>query len=156
MLDDEKKLQLLKRHIEHVQDDCEKLSEYLIENGEIDLARELIKNSMIHDISKFEKFEFDHIFDRNDPLFNKALEHHYRHKFGTHHPQHFQDGIHEMNRVQIAECVCDWKARSEEFGTSFIYWIEHTATKRFNFCKSDSVYDTIHELTDHILEKAFV
>ncbi len=38
----------------------------------------------------------------------KGLKHHY--EYNDHHPEHFGDGIHEMNLMQIVEMLCDWRA----------------------------------------------
>ncbi len=38
----------------------------------------------------------------------EGLEHHY--DVNDHHPEHFDDGIHAMNLVQMVEMLCDWKA----------------------------------------------
>lgn len=37
-----------------------------------------------------------------------GLRHHYAHN--DHHPEHFDDGIHEMHVGQLVEMLCDWKA----------------------------------------------
>lgn len=39
-----------------------------------------------------------------------ALNHHYANY--RHHPEHFKDGINDMNLIDIAEMICDWKASS--------------------------------------------
>lgn len=39
-----------------------------------------------------------------------ALEHHYANC--RHHPEHFTNGIEDMNLVDIVEMFCDWKAAS--------------------------------------------
>ena len=39
-----------------------------------------------------------------------ALNHHYANY--RHHPEHFKDGINDMNLIDIAEMICDWKAAS--------------------------------------------
>ena len=36
------------------------------------------------------------------------LEHHYENN--DHHPEHFEDGIGDMNLLQITEMLCDWAA----------------------------------------------
>lgn len=41
---------------------------------------------------------------------NVALKHHYAHN--RHHPEHFENGIQDMNLVDLIELVCDWKATS--------------------------------------------
>ena len=40
-----------------------------------------------------------------------ALAHHYAHN--RHHPEHFRNGIRDMNLVDLLEMFCDWKAASE-------------------------------------------
>jgi len=39
-----------------------------------------------------------------------ALDHHYA--TYCHHPEHFPEGIREMNLIDLIEMVCDWKAAS--------------------------------------------
>ncbi len=39
-----------------------------------------------------------------------ALEHHYANN--RHHPEHFKNGVDEMNLVDLLEMFCDWKASS--------------------------------------------
>lgn len=39
-----------------------------------------------------------------------ALEHHYANN--RHHPEHFKNGIDEMNLLDVVEMFCDWKAAS--------------------------------------------
>ena len=39
-----------------------------------------------------------------------ALDHHYQHN--RHHPEHFKNGIKDMNLVDLVELICDWKAAS--------------------------------------------
>lgn len=39
-----------------------------------------------------------------------ALNHHYANY--RHHPEHFKDGVNDMNLIDIAEMICDWKASS--------------------------------------------
>lgn len=40
-----------------------------------------------------------------------ALDHHYANS--RHHPEHFTNGINDMNLIDIVEMLCDWKASSE-------------------------------------------
>jgi hypothetical protein len=39
-----------------------------------------------------------------------ALDHHYAKN--RHHPEHFKNGIDEMNLIDLIEMFCDWKAAS--------------------------------------------
>lgn len=40
-----------------------------------------------------------------------ALTHHYANN--RHHPEHFKNGIEEMNLMDLIEMFCDWKAATE-------------------------------------------
>jgi hypothetical protein len=51
--------------------------------------------------------------------------------------------------------VCDWKARSEEFGSSLKDYIDELATKRWNFSKDDRTYKEIMSFVDLLCEKPF-
>lgn len=41
-------------------------------------------------------------------LLKPALDHHY--KSNRHHPEYFENGINDMNLVDLIEMFCDWKA----------------------------------------------
>lgn len=43
-----------------------------------------------------------------------ALQHHYAHN--RHHPEHFAEGIHGMNLVDLIEMLCDWKSATQNTG----------------------------------------
>lgn len=47
----------------------------------------------------------------------KGLDHHYA--MNRHHPEHFENGIHGMNLVDIIEMLCDWYAASLKSDTEF-------------------------------------
>ena len=40
-----------------------------------------------------------------------ALDHHYA--AYRHHPEHFENGIKDMNLIDLLEMLCDWKASTE-------------------------------------------
>ena len=40
----------------------------------------------------------------------EALTHHYAKN--RHHPEHFRDGVNDMNLIDLVEMLCDWKAAS--------------------------------------------
>ena len=40
-----------------------------------------------------------------------ALDHHYA--TYRHHPEHFADGVNDMNLIDLCEMIADWKAASE-------------------------------------------
>lgn len=91
------------------------------------MIRHLIKRAENHDRSKLLEPEaslFAQYGDRLDALeygseeykknlvaLERALEHHYANN--RHHPQHFENGVRDMNLIDILEMFCDWKASSE-------------------------------------------
>jgi hypothetical protein len=116
---------------------------------------------MVHDASKFGGIEFENLSnstsentkEENAKLkMRMALQHHV--STNQHHAE-FWNGIKNMPSVALAECICDWKARSEQFGTSLRDWIDEQATKRFNFTKNDEVYKEIMSFVDLLCEKPF-
>jgi hypothetical protein len=40
-----------------------------------------------------------------------ALDHHYANN--SHHPEHYKNGIDDMDLLDLLEMICDWKAASE-------------------------------------------
>ena len=88
------------------------------------IREELKKRAFEHDKSKLESPEKP-IFDEFTPKLKNstygseeykgflkemsvALEHHY--KNNRHHPEYHENGIMDMNLVDIIEMLCDWKA----------------------------------------------
>lgn len=155
------KIRAITRHIRNVQDNCLLLGEKLINKGEIDLGKKLIANGFVHDISKFYGIEFENLScsvgNRDDEINAKlklklAVQQHSL--TNAHHPE-FWSGIDKMPRVFIAEMCCDWKARSEEFGTCLKDWIDEKATKRWEFEKDGGTYKEIMEFVNLLCDKPF-
>ena len=87
----------------------------------------LAKRGINHDKSKLESPEIEVFAEHTPSLSNSeygqqsytnnleqmksALEHHYANN--RHHPEHFKDGINDMNLVDLVEMFCDWKAASQ-------------------------------------------
>lgn len=153
------KIRGITRHIRNVEDNCFLLGEKLILNGEIDLGKRLIANGFVHDVSKFNGIEFEHMApgiacqEESAKLKLKLAIHHHQ-KTNPHHPEYWQS-IHEMPEVYLCELVCDWKSRSEEFGTSLKNWINDDATKKFSFTREDNVYKKIMKYVDMLCEHSF-
>lgn len=97
------------------------------------VVAELTERGLKHDKSKLESPEIE-IFaqhtketqtitygkDKLSPEYeesikkiDEALKHHY--SVNRHHPQHHENGIDDMNIVDIVEMLCDWKASSERY-----------------------------------------
>lgn len=153
-----KKLDLIWAHIEEVQRNGKKLTERLIANGEVDLGIQLSRNVLVHDQSKFQGIEWDNLIqDEYTNVEDKArlvlaVTHHNR--TNPHHPEYW-GGVKHMPLVYIAEMVCDWKARSAEFGSSLQDWIDKQASKRYGFAKRDVVYRNINKFVKMLLEPPF-
>lgn len=96
----------------------------LVDRGLRDIATELVVRANMHDRSKMEPEERE-IYERVTPEFasvqygtpeyeavkaklGPALEHHYQHN--DHHPEHFENGVAQMDLAQLTEMVADWYA----------------------------------------------
>lgn len=154
------KIRALTRHIRNVSDNCILLGEKLILSGEIDLGKQLIANGFRHDFSKFFGIEWDNLIglDKEDKTsqFKLKMAIYQHNSTNLHHPEAWPQGIKAMPPLFLLELLCDWKARSEEFGTSLIEYIDNNATKRFKFDKNDEVYKTLIKYLDLLCDKPFV
>src|SRR3954466_2959036 len=88
------------------------------------VIHDLMWRAQDHDMSKLEEPEksvFDVVTPKLKELtydspeykaslaeMGEALKHHY--EVNDHHPEHFPNGISDMNLMQIMEMLCDWKA----------------------------------------------
>jgi len=90
----------------------------------LSVAFELILRGDNHDLSKLQEPELA-MFNEYTPKlrastygseeYNQfleqmgfALKHHYQ--SNDHHPEHFDNGIHDMDLIQLMEMLADWKA----------------------------------------------
>ena len=153
----DKHLKALIRHIDNVRSNCCKLAEALIDNGEEILGLQLIANGYEHDNSKFHGIEWLYLNEvtkeKNPPLFNAALIQHVT--TNKHHPEAWTNGIHDMNRLYKAEMICDWSARSSEFGTDLRDFVKNEATKRYDMTVQSKTYKEIKDLMDMLLDSPF-
>jgi len=153
---EKEKLDKLIRHIQNVREATELLGFKLLEEGK-EYGKELIANGLIHDNSKFAGIEWLYLHSdskENEPaLFELATKHHIR--TNLHHPEAWYGGISTMSELYLAECVCDWKARSSEFGNDLRGWIKDKATEKFNFTTQSRVYKDIKKFLDLLLDPEF-
>jgi len=151
----QKHLQVVLRHVKLVQDTAQLLAERLFESGSDELARVLIANSFCHDNSKFFGIEWEYLLSNGEAK-KESLELaiHQHQATNQHHPE-FWGGIEQMPRVCVAEMVCDWFARSTEFGTDLRIWVKEAALKKYGITSRHKVYQWIKEFLDMILEKPF-
>jgi|SRR5579859_112605 len=95
------------------------------------IANDLFKRAAEHDNSKFSPEEFE-AYEKAFPGLQKyaygtpefkaelrkikpAIEHHYAHN--RHHPEHYKNGINDMNLSDMMEMGCDWLAASSRSKT---------------------------------------
>lgn len=62
-----------------------------------------------------------------------ALKHHYANY--RHHPEHFQNGINDMNLIDIVEMLCDWKASASRHNDGNLLTSISINAKRFGIDK---------------------
>jgi Family of unknown function (DUF5662) len=96
----------------------------MVRAGLLHMAWDLILRAHRHDQSKLEAPELA-IFDEYTPKLRdstygsleykallagmgEALQHHYA--ANDHHPEHFENGIADMDLIQVTEMLVDWKA----------------------------------------------
>jgi len=153
------KIRSITRHIRNVEDNCVILAEKLLLLGEVELARNLVANGMVHDASKFFGIEWEYLSlgipTEDVAKLKMKLAIHHHNSTNKHHPEAWPGGIKEMPDVYLCEMVSDWKSRSEEFGTSLRDWIDETATKKWNFIKDDEVYKKIMEFVNMLCPPPF-
>jgi hypothetical protein len=156
------RLDNLLRHVENVRDDCVLLGRRLIEAGEDDLGLRLIANGHVHDASKFNGIEWEYLNDNEWPFpgdngirlaaFKLALHQHVT--TNQHHPEYW-GGIEQMPSVFLAECLCDWHARSSEQGSNLHDWVRVQAPERFKYPTSGRVHKELKRFMELLLEKPF-
>lgn len=132
--------------IEHkkcVLDCCRTLSFYLHEHKRDDEAKELLHRAFIHDNSKIDDDEMEAFLqlrpqkkcftNADDELNNFEKERIAIHwKKNRHHPEYFDD-VTKMTEIDIMEMVCDWAARSLQYNTNLIEFVETRQENRFKF-----------------------
>ena len=122
---------------------CWKMANYYISVHDIDRAIEIVQRGWLHDNSKFNEDELVALAQINDDKISmrdpcKALSQdskaflklHYLHN--THHPEHWDD-VTQMPEMDVVEMVCDWHARSVQFGTDLIEFAKTRQESRFHF-----------------------
>jgi hypothetical protein len=145
-----KKIRGIVKHIRNVEDNCLILGEKLIERGEINLGRHLIANGYVHDASKFHGIEFEFMApgencDEEGAKMKLKLAIHHHRTTNLHHPEAWSGGIVDMPDVYLAEMICDLKARSEEFGTGLMDYIEKAREERWQIPSNHPIYIKIVE-----------
>ena len=111
-------------------------------------VKELYKRAKLHDDDKIhnrtEKALFDEFtsklknctygsdeYKSNLESLKPALKIHYMNN--RHHPEHFTNGINDMNLIDLLEMICDWKASSERHADGDILKSIEINQKRFGY-----------------------
>lgn len=122
--------------------------------------RDLEYRADVHDASKFTSEEFPIFEEINHKLrgttygtdgykallkeLGPALDHHY--KVNDHHPEHFENGVNDMDLFQFVEMLCDWKAAVERHEDGDIYRSLEINKERFGI--SDQLYQIMKNTID--------
>ena len=146
----------LVRHIDLVRGACLLLGKRLIAQGRVEFGRILIARGFEHDVSKFSGIEWDYLHaGQNVPRdqLDMAIRQHVR--TNSHHPEYW-GGIENMPEIAVAEMVCDWYARSQEFGTGLREWITSQAVERFQIDVAGEGYAWVQQYVGLLLVDHFV
>jgi hypothetical protein len=151
----EEHLDNLVRHIELVREACLILGKRLIRQGRREFGRILIARGFEHDVSKFYGIEWDYLHAGAEvpkEELELAIRQHVR--TNVHHPEYW-GGVENMPEIAVAEMVCDWYARGQEFGTGLRAWITEQAIGRYQIDSQGEQYRWIKGFVDLLLENQF-
>lgn len=111
-----------------------------------DVVQDLECRANGHDLSKLESPEFEIFMEYTQKLkgstygsdeykgflteMKVALDHHYENN--RHHPEHFPNGIGDMNLLDLLEMLADWKAATMRHDDGDIYKSLEYNKERFN------------------------
>ena len=153
LMTDSEKLSSLIRHVKMVENNCNIISRKTMELNP-GFALDIAKRGRMHDLSKFEPLEFEHLW-KGAKNFDVALLHHHCHN--SHHPEHYKNGIYGMSELDIAEMVADTTARSQEFGTDIRRWLfdEDKAPKRYGYLGDKEIYATLDYYVSMVVNQTF-
>jgi len=155
MFSPEEHLDNLVRHIDLVREACLLLGKRLMSQGREDFGRLLIARGFVHDASKFHGIEWDFLHAGPEVAaegLRLAITQHRR--TNSHHPEYW-GGIDNMPEICVAEMVCDWYARSQEFGTGLREWIDKEAVPKYCLSRDSEAYRWIQGFIDVLLRSSF-
>ena len=128
------------------------------------LKKHLINRGVSHDDSKLqypEKEIFDDVTPKLKTLtygsdeykeqlkeMDIALKHHYENN--SHHPEHYENGILDMDLIDICEMICDWKAASERHSDGDIMESISINQKRFKYS------DELKQILENTVKRYFL
>jgi hypothetical protein len=129
------------------------------------ISKDLNYRGVIHDYTKLQEPEKP-LYDKYTPKLkdctymsdeyksylkglNVALVHHYANN--RHHPEHFDNGIKDMNLIDILEMLIDWKASSERHDNGDILKSIEINKERFGY--SDELANLMVNTIKYMEEK---
>lgn len=118
-------------------------------------SKELMDRGLRHDASKCQSPEVE-LFDQYTPmlaglpypseeydaskkLLGPALDHHYA--VNSHHTEHYENGINDMDLFDLTEMLLDWKAAGERQNNGNILVSLEANRKKYNI--SDQLYSIL-------------
>jgi hypothetical protein len=155
MFSSQEHLDNLVRHIELVREACLLLGKRLMAQGRAEFGRLLVARGFVHDASKFYGIEWDYLHagpDVPEEELELAIKQHTR--TNSHHPEYW-GGFENMPEICVAEMVCDWYARAQQFGTGLRQWIETEAIARFQIDVEGERFGWVQQYVDLLLEDSF-
>lgn len=144
MTDYEKMFQDTFVHKTYVKKSCQKLANYLKSQNMNHHAEMLLQRAETHDNSKVscedEMTALATIINDKSSLqdASKALSQikedaiHLHWKHNSHHPEHYANYA-DMEKIDIMEMCCDWHARSVQYHTDLMEFVEKRQEDRFHF-----------------------
>lgn len=153
---DQERIDGLLRHINLVRENCSILADKLIAKGKFELARELLKNSFLHDSSKFNGIEWTFLTDpqtTNKAGLKYAIEHH--RSVNPHHPEYYIHGIAEMPLVFKYEMIADMVARGSEMATSARDFITDVVPKKYHIDTGGALHKELIDILDMLCPRPF-
>ena len=125
---------------------------------------ELVIRSTDHDKDKIDNLVEKKLFDEYTPklkectygsseyksfldALKEGLNIHYANN--RHHPEHFENGIKDMNLIDLLEMICDWKAASERHADGNVYKSIEINQERFGY--SDDIKSILKNTVDFII-----
>ena len=142
-------------HIRRVQGNAEQLAKELIEQGRNDFARLLLAKVHHHDASKWAGIEWEYMHRGpgvDGPMLQAAITQHQ--KTNDHHPEYW-GGLENMPEIAIAEMICDWLARAQEFATDLRVYVRTVAVERYGFSRAEEQVGWIHGFIGLLLPEKF-
>lgn len=147
----------IQRHVEDTKEHKVKVKSLIL-----DLVAQLRDRAVHHDDSKLiepEKSGFGLVgrklneleygtqeYDDNRNRLKPILEEHY--KKNRHHPEHHDNGVGDMNLIDVVEMVCDWYASYQRTKDGDIYESLEVNQDRFGF--SDDLKNILKNTIDKL------